>query len=52
MTTTRAADVLGISDLAVRKACTAGRLDAELVDGHWRITRASVEAYEPRRSIR
>ncbi|WP_222267415.1 helix-turn-helix domain-containing protein [Modestobacter marinus] len=52
MTATRAADVLGISDRAVRKACAAGRLDAELVDGQWRITRASVEAYEPRRSIR
>jgi excisionase family DNA binding protein len=50
MTATRAADVLGISDRAVRKACAAGRLDAELVDGQWRITRASVEAYAPRRS--
>ncbi len=52
MTTSRAADVLGISDRAVRKACTDGRLDAERVDGQWRITRASVEAYAPRRSIR
>ena len=52
MTTSRAAYALGISDRAVRKACTDGRLDAELVDGQWRITRASVEAYEPRRSIR
>jgi hypothetical protein len=48
----RAADVLGISDRAVRKACADGRLDTELVDGQWRITRASVEAYEPRRSTR
>ncbi len=52
MTTSRAADVLGISDRAVRKACAAGQLDAQLVDGQWRIPRDSVEAYEPRRSIR
>jgi excisionase family DNA binding protein len=52
MTATRAADVLGITDRAVRKACAAGRLEAELVDGRWRITRASVQAYEPRRSTR
>jgi hypothetical protein len=52
MTASRAADVLGISDRAVRKACAAGRLDADLVDGQWRITRVSVEAYNPRRSIR
>jgi hypothetical protein len=52
MTASRAACELGISDRAVRKACAAGRLDAELVDGQWRITRASVEAYEPRRSTR
>jgi hypothetical protein len=45
------ADVLGSSDPAVRKVCAAGRLDAEFVDGQWRITRASVEACEPRRSI-
>jgi hypothetical protein len=47
MTASRAADVLGISDRAVREACTTDRLDAALVDGQWRIRRASVEAYEP-----
>ncbi len=52
MPATRAADVLGISDRAVRKACAAGRLNADLVDGQWRITRASVESYSPRRSLR
>lgn len=52
MTAAQAADVLGITTRAVRKACAAGRLHAELVDGQWRITRASVEAYEPRRSTR
>ena len=52
MTASRAACELGISDRAVRKACAAGRLDAELVRGQWRIRRASVEAYDPRRSTR
>jgi excisionase family DNA binding protein len=52
MTASQAAAVLGITDRAVRKACAAGRLDAELVDGRWRITRASVQAYEPRRRNR
>lgn len=43
VSTTTAASILGISDRAVRKAITEGRLEATQVDGRYRINRNDVE---------
>jgi len=45
MSSTQAADLLGITSRAVRLAIGEERLPAEQVDGRWRITREDVEHY-------
>jgi hypothetical protein len=45
MTTSRAADVLGITDRGVRLACNQGRIPATRVDGRWQLHPAGVAAY-------
>ncbi len=47
--TTKAAELLDISPRAVRLAAKAGRLQAEKVDGQWRITREDVEHFRASR---
>jgi excisionase family DNA binding protein len=49
MTTGRAANLLRITDRAVRLACAQGRLPARQVDGRWQITRADLDRYTPAR---
>ncbi len=44
-----AADLLGVTDRAVRLACTQGRIPAEQVDGRWLIDREDVEHYRAAR---
>jgi hypothetical protein len=46
-----AADLLGVSDRAVRKACSRGTLRAAWVSGHWEIDRADALAYGERRKV-
>lgn len=43
--TTQAAGILGLTPRGVRDACERGRLEAELIDGRWRINRASIKRY-------
>ena len=50
VSTTAAAAILGITDRAVRKAITEGRLTATAVDGRWRIDRAELETYRANRA--
>lgn len=50
--TRSAAQLLGISDRAVRKACDRGWLRAERVAGHWLIDEADALAYRGRREGR
>lgn len=50
VSTTTAAAILGITDRAVRKAITEGRLTATAVDGRWRIDRAELETYRANRA--
>lgn len=50
LSTTQAADLLGITDRAVRLAITEHRLNAEQVDGRWRITRENVEHFRAARA--
>ena len=45
MNTSRAADVLGITDRGVRLACNQGRIPATRVDGRWQLDPAGVAAY-------
>lgn len=45
MTTSRAADVLGITDRGVRLACNQGRIPATRVDGRWQLDPDGVAAY-------
>lgn len=45
LSTTKASDVLGISARAVRLAIAEGRLEAENLDGRWRMTRDSVDEF-------
>jgi excisionase family DNA binding protein len=45
LTTRQAATQLHLSPRGVRDACEKGRLAGELVDGRWRISRASVQRY-------
>ena len=49
ITTAQIADLEGVTDRAVRLRCQAGQMDAEQIDGRWRI---SVEAYEQYRAAR
>jgi excisionase family DNA binding protein len=48
MSTGQAADVLGLSDRAVRAACQSGRLVAQQVAGRYRINRTAVDQYRNR----
>lgn len=50
LSTTQAADRLGITDRAVRLAISERRLPAEQVAGRWRITREDVEHYRAARA--
>src|SRR4051794_16717822 len=49
LTTTEAADRLGLTDRAIRLACSTGRLPAERAGGRWRISREDVEHYRAAR---
>lgn len=50
--TRAAAEILGVSDRAVRKACFRGTLSAAWVSGHWEIDPVDVRAYGQRRRAR
>ncbi|MUL39709.1 helix-turn-helix domain-containing protein [Streptomonospora sp. PA3] len=52
LSTSQAAEALGISDRAVRLAIAQGRLDARSVAGRWRINRDDVEHYRAARTLR
>ncbi|MDP9466822.1 MAG: helix-turn-helix domain-containing protein [Actinomycetota bacterium] len=45
VSSTQAADLLGITDRAVRLAMESGRLPAEKVDGRWRVAREDLEHF-------
>ncbi|WP_432457942.1 helix-turn-helix domain-containing protein [Cellulomonas iranensis] len=45
VSTTRAAELLGITDRAVRLAISKGRIPAEQIDGRWRIDLADIEQF-------
>jgi hypothetical protein len=45
MGSAEAADLLGLTDRAVRLACEQQRLRGEQVDGRWRIARIDVETF-------
>ena len=46
----RVADLLGISDRAVRLACSQGRIDAQQVGSRWRISEEGYRAYRAARA--
>ncbi len=46
MSTTQAADQLGVTDRAVRLACQLGRLAARQVGGRWQVSRAVLDEYQ------
>ncbi len=48
----RAGSLLGISSRAVRLAIAEGRLEADLVDGRWRITREAFDKFKAARATR
>ncbi len=50
VTAAEAADLLGISSRAVRKAIAEGRLEAEQVGDRWRVAREDVEQFRARRT--
>ena len=50
LTTTQAADQLGITDSRIRQDIRAHRLAAEQVDRRWRITREDFEHYKAARA--
>jgi excisionase family DNA binding protein len=52
MSSVDASDLLGLSDRAVRLACSEGRLEAQQVGGRWQITREAVEEFRLARSGR
>lgn len=52
MSTTNAADRLGITSRAVRRAIDEQRLPARFDDGRWRIAREHVEQYRAARDTR
>ena len=47
LTTTEAAEILGIRDTMVRRYCRAGKLIAQKVGRDWLIPKKSVESFEP-----
>ena len=50
MTTTDAADTLGMTERGIRKACMAGRLAARQVGGRWLINRDDIDRYRELRA--
>ena len=50
LTSSEASGLIGISDRAVRLACSAGRLPARQLGGSWLIDRADALNYKTRRS--
>ena len=50
LSTTEAADLLGITDRAVRIACSSGRLVAEQVNGRWQIDREAIAHFRAGRA--
>jgi len=50
MSTSQAADLLGITPQAVRQAVHEGRLTAERVGSRWLLNREDVEHYRARRA--
>lgn len=52
MSTSQAAQRLGVTDRAIRNAISSGRLPAQSVDGRWRITREDIEHYRAARNTR
>lgn len=50
LSTTRAAEILGVTDRAIRLAITEHRLHAQQVDGRWRITREDLEHFRASRT--
>ncbi len=50
MSSTEAADLLGVTDRAVRLACTGGRLPAARIDGRWQISRDDFDTYRRTRA--
>ena len=46
LSTSEAGIALGITPRGVRDACEKGRLDGQLIDGRWRITRAAIQRYK------
>lgn len=51
LSTSSAADLLGVTDRAVRLACKGGRLRAERVGGRWLIDREDVEHFRAARRV-
>lgn len=49
LSTTQAADILGVTDRAVRLAITEHRLNAQQVDRRWRISREDLEHFRAAR---
>ena len=52
VSTSEAADLLGITDRAVRLACKAGAMGARRVGDRWRISREAVKQYRAARASR
>jgi excisionase family DNA binding protein len=50
MSTSQAAEVLGLTDRAIRLACTEGRLLATHTAGRWQISRADLDTYRANRA--
>ncbi|WP_169079847.1 helix-turn-helix domain-containing protein [Microcella alkalica] len=48
LTTSELADHLGFTTRGARKACAEGRIEAELVDGRYRISRTALAHYRAR----
>lgn len=49
LTTRSAAELIGISEQAVRRACSAGRLEAERVGRAWMVDERAARSYAERR---
>lgn len=50
LSTAQAADILGVTDRAVRLAITEHRLNAQQIDGRWRISREDLEHFRAARA--
>ena len=49
LTTKAVATQLGITDRGARKACAEGRIEAELINGNWRVSREALQRHKRRR---